>query len=470
MAPSVKEINAGVNAAGTVLQTAKVLNKTIGRQSIARMASDSILQFPTIMSSDIPTDKAIIIAKAFERNYAALMIAIFSRDPAFSFKKYVNATEYIKSKHNNSNIPSNILAATNLLTNESSIESVDGEITVESATIDPELNKILPKEVVFECWNDTEDQYDMQSINDIYKPFKKTTRTIKSAVESMTKALEADKQDSSKKEEASTPPQGPPTRMEYVNYKIKDSIGPDFRNKISDDKFKGANSPDIVRSMLPGAGFVDKNTKLSLLEPTMISVNLIGYGGDVGGQVAYNVILGIKTMIRSVKSDAMVSNVVEMCKGSNLAFKFIQFTQNAKDFVKEFFFHTKQIKDDAINKQNFQNFAGSLKKRKKIDNITKFLSNRLLPNTTLVITAYEAMRIKQECGCDLYNRAQALKMMDKYYLLGFAIVDTETEIVSVLFDGDNDFSETTLSAMNTNTNRASNAADIKEILKTVGKL
>ena len=444
-----KEISAGINAASTVLQTAKILNKTLGRQSVTRMASDSILQFPMIISSDIPTDKAIIVAKAFERNYAALMIAIFSRDPAFSFKKYADATEYIKSKHNNSSIPSNIRAAANVLT-ESYTDILDKEIdsvAIESATFDPMIIKYLPKDLAYECWNDASEQYDMQAINDIYQPYKKSASMLKSAVEAMNSAGNFD-----------------------VN-KFKDTVNDIYKSadRGLNGDFNKINDVDTIKKTVQSGGFVERNNALSLLEPTMISVNLIGHGKDQG-QISYNIILGVKVMIRSVKAEAMVTNVVEMCKGSNMAFKFIKFTENAKDFVKEFLFHTKQIKDEAINKQNFHNFAGSLKKRKKIDNISKFFANRLLPNTTLIITAYEAMRVKQECGVDLYNRAQALKMMDKYYLLGFAIVDTETEVVSVIFDGDTDFSETTLSAMSANTNRSSNASDIKDILKIVGKL
>ena len=69
------------------------------------------------------------------------------------------------------------------------------------------------------------------------------------------------------------------------------------------------------------------------------------------------------------------------------------------------------------------------------------------PNTTVIITESDAHLIHEQCGVDPNNPASVIKMMDKYFLLGFGIYDTEAKMLKIIYDGESDFTEVSLRSM-----------------------
>ena len=79
--------------------------------------------------------------------------------------------------------------------------------------------------------------------------------------------------------------------------------------------------------------------------------------------------------------------------------------------------------------------------------MSKIFGARLLPNATIVITENEALQIKEATGLDLHSPGVIKKIMDKYFLLGFGIYDTETRILSSMIDGDTNYTQYPMRAL-----------------------
>lgn len=112
----------------------------------------------------------------------------------------------------------------------------------------------------------------------------------------------------------------------------------------------------------------------------------------------------------------------------------------------------------------------ALKRRKAVNNVSKFFDNKVLPNSTIIMTSYEVARVAELTGVDLSQDSQALSLIAKSYLLGFGIYDTETNILSMMFDGENDFADVTIGALKAGNNKETDLTNPKEMLKLMGRI
>lgn len=264
----------------STLQIARTIKNTMGRSSITRMAQDSIMQFPLLISASIDTDEVATIAKALEKQYAALMVSILSMNNGVNLKKYENLTQYLKKFHNNKDIPSNIKAGvTSMLGTES---NMNASIINESC--------YGMSDIALACWGIIEEQVNETVLNDIYKPYDRTKRILEEKLEIIKTANESSTKSS-----------------------IKDSItqiGKDISRDEKHISFSGINKGTIEPKSTPA---VVRNDRLTAMEPTLINAQFVYYG-EGKGQWAQNVVIGIKTMIRLIRSDLMVSNMVKPLK------------------------------------------------------------------------------------------------------------------------------------------------------------
>lgn len=434
----------------------KAVAGTAGKSSITRLAQDSICQFPTMFSASIDTDDVMTISRALEKQYASVMLSVLSLHNNINLDKYDSASDYIKSFHNNKDIPTNIKAATNFLIESdlSGYEDVEGcKIT---ATAGGE-NK-FPLSAVQECWDILDEQINKSVLNDVYKPY---TRTI-NALESKIAAANEAKLKAATELDIGIATKGI-NRVEKAGETIRRSNTIMPVDAISTNAYKDKPGSS-------GSAIIVKNDKLTALEPTMMNVDFTFYNKN-GTQWKQSVVLGIKTMIRLLKSELMVANMAEACKTSNPIFKFIKWTKGEFKLVKDLIFNVSEIKDSAtIGAKDSRKWFKALKRRKAINNITKWADNRLLPNTTIIMTSFEAHQVAELTGVDLTEVSNALNVMNKYYLLGFGVYDTETKILSMMFDGDSDFSDVTISALKGSSGKEVDLTSLKELQKIMGRM
>lgn len=429
---------------------AKIIKKTSSRNSLTRMSQDTVFQFPLMMVPSIDIDDAMIIARAVEKQYAALLVSVFSLRGSINTKDYDNIQDYLKGFHNNSDIPSNIKAASRFVfesaTTLNATESVAG------------LGEV--------CWDIVEEQINTGSLNDIYKPYAETKRILKDKLAVVTEA-KSDRLYDNKNYQ----------KFKDVATRVDRDRKMEEENAISPDTTTTTINPDtkekkIVTSKATieprNINAVVRNDKLSALEPTMINVQFTMHGD--GKQWMQNVVLGVKTMTRMIRSDVMIANMVEAAKDSHSIFKFIKWTKGEYKFVNDFIFKISEIKDMATSGKSSDRWMPALKRRKAINSVSKLFKNSVLPHTTIIITDYEIEQIAAISGIRLSEVHNALKLIDKYYLLGFGIYDTNSRTLSMMFDGDSDFSSVSISSLKSGNSKEVDLSNMKDVMKLMGRI
>lgn len=443
-----------VNSA-TVLKNVKNIQglaKLASRKSIMTMAAPGMFQYPVIMSNAISTDAQMAIAKAYQLTFAGSVCTAFSLNPIMDRGKTPQLSEFVQTFHQNDPtlLGGNVTGAAQALgvSIEQSMENIDPEnISVESATV-AKLNKIDSLAMNL-ALKGVESSLCMESMNDMYTPYDRTERIIRERLDAIKdvkakRALEGDLFD--KVDAKGNIKEGGIGKLNRVlNGADNAKAATGIRNPGKDGR-PGNILPVNAKYS------VEKNSQLEAMEPTMVNVQVVAHGGrDANGSELpsiHNITLGVKAMPRVIDTNLMIASMVEASQDSRMIFKFLKWTkgeQSTLDYILGFSASKKKALQK--NAKMEVKFLEQSKKRKKLNGIGRFLNNEVLPTVSVVITAYEASKIKEICGIDLNNYTDAVKLMNQYYLLSFAIFDTEMNTLKVIFDCDGDWSYTTIGAI-----------------------
>lgn len=446
------EFNLGSSASGettekisSTLKSIRSVQGMVAKNSLTALTKDLILQYPVFIDSDIETETGVIIAKALERQYAALQLALWSADTAFGVDTTTaNGTrDFIKRYHSNNDSPDKIQYAGNLIRNINQFrvtESTNVDESVEIIDV-KESNEKFPPSVIEATWETLEGALNMDSLNEKYLP----NTAYRREVENIASAIEAK------------------TIQERYNA-TKDS-GP----VIQTFDQNSTSTEDLSKKNIMRNAVLLENKRFSDSEPTMLEVQFFVRDGK-GSQVR-SAIIGIKAMMRSVATSAMRSNLIKSLQSAHGSYQFVKWTRGEAKIVKDFIFNVSSIKEDAINRNSYDKWFAAMRKRKRNAKAYKGGNVTINPLTTIVISASTAQAIKETAGYDLYDVNIAQKLMNSLYLLAFCIVDQSTGIVSTLFDDFGDFSETTIAALrSSNKSGAVDYSQLKDVLKLMGRV
>ena len=389
----------------TAVSTGKVIAKYVSNTSLTKLAKDSIFQFPVIISASIDNDEIFVMAKSFERSYASMMVSVISMSSYIDLNKYGKEdylVNFLRRFHSNTNIGGNIIAS----------ES----ISISDANILPQENVVGVN--VAALWDSVYESVDNTSINDMYRPFKRTTRILEDALEAGTFANKITV--GTKKNTIATIDNADTIALIGQKDVVNDE-GKPIRNSKS-DKFNQVVKSDYMTDMAP----------------TMINVTVVADATGKGATWTQSVVLGIKAMVRMVKSGVMVNNMMDAFKDRGL-FKWLSWTKGEISTA-ELIFGAGKAMQDGYAAGKGDNWLKLLRERKMAQGINKILGKRLLPNASIVITESEALAIKEATGVDPHNPADVQKMMNRYFLLAFGIYDTENKLLDVMYDGESQFS------------------------------
>ena len=384
----------------TAVSTGKVIAKYVSNTSLTKLAKDSIFQFPVIISASIDNDEIFVMAKSFERSYASMMVSVISMSSYIDLNKYGKEdylVNFLRRFHSNTNIGGNIIAS----------ES----ISISDANILPQENVVGVN--VAALWDSVYESVDNTSINDMYRPFKRTTRILEDALEAGTFAKTITI--------GNTSIDNADTIAKIGQKNVVNDEGKPIRNSKS-DKFNQVVKSDYMTDMAP----------------TMINVTVVADATGKGATWTQSVVLGIKAMVRMVKSGVMVNNMMDAFKDRGL-FKWLSWTKGEISTA-ELIFGAGKAMQDGYAAGKGDNWLKLLRERKMTQGINKLLGKRLLPNASIVITESEALAIKEATGVDPHNPADVQKMMNRYFLLAFGIYDTENKLLDVMYDGESQFS------------------------------
>lgn len=177
-----------LSAGKPFLQGARLIRGMNAKRSITALSKDLIMQFPVLMSAGIDQDSAVTIAKALERMYASMYLTVWTADSAFGVDASINGVrDFVKRYHNNDDIPDMITYGGNILSLTDQLLGL--ESTIEGAAIKcKDVN--YPATETARLWDNTADQLNLGSINDLYNPDRQMINTIKN----ITKSIESDEQ------------------------------------------------------------------------------------------------------------------------------------------------------------------------------------------------------------------------------------------------------------------------------------
>ena len=380
--------------------------------SINRMAKEGILQTPVLMSTSVDSDVARIIVKALERKYASLVQMAISMNCVAVMDEDKNLGDYLKKFHNNmsTSVDFKSLISDEIidtLGENYTMEEI-GDLVLEFALVDNCTGKILTKHR--ESLRTVMEDFNMEILNEKFKP----------------------------------------KGVEYM-YSHKPSI------------LKEANiSSSTARVM--------KNDfeKINDMVPTTLTicVDLQNDRKDKLGR--RNFLIGIKAVCHPVSSTEMIANVGNSFNKGGLAFNFIRWTTGEISFLKDLVLNVDKIKTDVVNRSNGASpFWIALKRRSSTNNIMRKLGKQTaLPIATLVLTSEEAELIKSEYQLDLRNTRDAKELMNNLCLLGLCIVDTASESIDLLIDGESQYATYGFKSLERENQKG---VDAKEMMKLINR-
>ncbi|MCM1213955.1 MAG: hypothetical protein NC548_05455 [Lachnospiraceae bacterium] len=395
-------------------KSANVIAKIVSPRSITRLAKDSIFQFPSYISDDIPPEEVFDIAKCLERNYAAIMASVLSLHSYIDLSKYGSIVQYLRSFHSNSNKGGTIDFST-----ESVIPELVGASIVTENVIAGDVESLWDS--VIEC-------LDTSSLNEKYLPYKRTERIL-------TQAMEAGNTHTDIKiggvtfhdvgdlgnDNAKNPMtiNGPTSRDGHTAVKMKDS-----------DK--------AVNAVVEDRGIAN-------MTPTLVNLQFVVDATGKGAVWKQAIVIGVKSMVRRVRSSVMVSNMIEATMDRPI-FRFIKFTKGEINAA-ELLTNMDVIKDEAIAKAKGNNWLKILRDKARQAKLKRFVGKQLLPNASIVITDKERMEIETKTHIDLLDPGVVTKIISKYFLLNFAVYDMGSRVINIISDGENAYSSYSLRSL-----------------------
>lgn len=212
--------------------------------------------------------------------------------------------------------------------------------------------------------------------------------------------------------------------------------------------------------------------KANELVPTMLHIRLKMINkGKENADVGYvDFMLGIKAHLHPVKHQEMMTNLLQGLKNKGKFFNFIRWTTGEISFFKDFLFGIKDIKKDVSDRSaGADSFWLDAKRRRALSKINDkmIMKNRIMPNSTIVVSMDEADYIKSEYGYDLLNENVAYKLIDEYFLLGFVVVDSATQVIHFLFEGKTSYESISFSGLERE--NANDSKKFKEMLKAINR-
>lgn len=464
---------------------ANVIRQTYGRSSLTRNAKDTIAQYPVIFSASIPLDDAVIVAKALELQYAALLISVISANSDYDRGRYNNPSEYLKNFYSNrdsalTNIPGMLPIV------ESQLPDDFTNYSVESTLCRSYNDDLVAPEVTLECWLDSEIQFDQTFLNHAYRPETATQKAMEAVVENLRKlhtpAMEAPIDEvlgKYKSRGVNTDDLGSPVKagektrvvdrgkvqVDKDGNVVRDAKGKPYR--YNEEK----ESKEIRRPAVTGMqGLSQYSDKLGNMAPTMVNVQLVSHHGNAP-VITHNVVVGVKAMIRLVPQDLMISNLAEGISDTRGMFKFIKWTEGTYKFLRDFVLGIDNAKAEAASSRDMKNWLQGLKRKKRANLISRMMSGTPMPPmTTIVTTSYEVARVAEETGLDLNEAFNAVKLISKYYLLGLIIYEPETGNIKSIFDGDTTFSSSTVSGLKTQQQKELDINSYSKFLRAAGRM
>lgn len=378
-------------------------------KSVARGAKDSTFQFPCLIVDSAPIDMASTIARTLDQVYASFTQTWLSMNNMFDITIDPTPLSYLKRIHQNMKLEGVDILATGEEDMDTFTEKIySGEYRAymtEDMTRGLLFNRAdRVTSAVIESHKSQLDEY-MSDFN----------------LEPLDVMTEADSDHTSE--------------LDFANAMVAGHIAQ------KEDDLRDRNFERSRHSQAPK--LLDRDVKRSNdMVPYAIQVRMIAVN-DKREFVQYvDFVLGIKAILHPIESSNMIENLARALQNRSVSFKLLRWTTGEISLFKDIILNLSDMKADAVNKRDGKSpFFSTLKRLKnrrfKIQNATS--PYFLVPNSTIVITSFEADELQKRFAINLRNSSVAKKLLNTLFLMAFIIMDEGTGTISVMYDGDDEF-------------------------------
>ena len=184
--------------------------------------------------------------------------------------------------------------------------------------------------------------------------------------------------------------------------------------------------------------------KANEMQPTLVLVNYYVNDNYKGLNIAQQAVAGVKAKLYPIASVDIINKLITKHVDGDIILKLVKLSTREISVIKDFLLGADEAKMDALGsskKNSGSKVFNALERRAGKNKVFKYgrMDNAYKAITTLVITAEEAEEIKKNSNLDVSKPSSIIPIMTKLNLLHFVIVDTTSEAVAILTDGESKY-------------------------------
>ena len=376
-------------------------DKYLTHKSVASAARDSVFQFGCLITKNVSMEMAVATTRLLDRNYASFVQIMLSQIANVDISIDPTPIHFLKRMHQNMKLES--VSDDDRLIKE---RIYNGETVIA-------LNESKNIGFIFEGCNDKSKIFNIKKVN------ASQLRPWLSDFD-LQPFFEADMNDET----------GEITSAMIADARLKRNS-----NIMSDMG---------VRTRITSKGPTLTNQdvkKTNDLAPYAIEIRLNVINEKNEFVEYWNLVVGVKTILHLIDPDEIVENISKAIQNRNPIFRFVQWTTGEISLFKDLILHLDDIKFDERNRsKGYSSWFPTLKrmKNKKLS-FRDFSVNRLVPNSTLVISSSEVDELERKYGILIKDTVMAKRLVDNLFLMAFVILDEGTQTMDIMYDHSNTF-------------------------------
>ena len=429
-------------------------------KSLTKSVDESTFMFPCLVTNTLPVDKSVAITQNMELVYASIVQQFFSQNQMIDITMDKTPLSYMSRFHQN------------IRMNESAIdfEALESSKKKEEAYRSYMESNFPDLEVPEDMFNTVlEGAY-----NGEYKLFLNPEATVGIAFKesAVTKDL-MDQYETLIKEHMSDFDLKPfPQTVYEANNDLRSTIATSYINGLtntSDDRKRDVDVKMWKEMNVPK--MLDRDVKkANNMQPYAIQIRLMAVNDKKEFVQYLDFIVGVKAVLHAIDSKELVSNIAYILQNKNFKFNMIRWLTGEISLFKDLLLNIDEIKFDVTNRTS--GMSGWIPTLKRLKNknvaLNRYGVHKLVPNNTIVVTAYEVEEIKRLTGMDLHDVKVAKKVIDSAFSIAFIIVDEGTETIDILYDSRSDYQTYSLETLEKEVSMNSNRLG-KEIGRMISR-
>lgn len=443
-------IRDGIKVVGNTVspKSAKIRNAN----SLTRATAGLTLVFPVICTNMLSVETATMIAKAIERKNVALLQMAFS---AYNITNAPDAVAHLSKFHQNLN-----MSKMDLDKFMDIMDSLEESSYLSSSELQA-IKEDCKRNINF-VLNDSINETSLLEFSEIskYGNMQIIKEAIPRPIDPNTGKELDDDTIRKTAQGGSIPGAIPKDTQQYATNYLK-SVEDDKRNdnqtalqkaKINTDITKSNNdarkalgtASDQKRQYYAAQLLPSDVKKANEMQPSMMLVNFYVNDEDRDLNVAQQAIAGVKSKLYAVDSSDILNKIITKHIDSDAMLKLVKVSTREISFVKDFLLGIDDAKLDSLSKSRKGSgsrvfkalerraIKGKIRKSLRLENSAKAI-------TSLVISSEEAEELKKYENIDIMQPRVIVPIMEKLNLLYFIVVDSTSEAVHMIADGETEY-------------------------------